>query len=179
MNHMPANPNQGIEYESANIREVYLAGGCFWGAEAFIERLYGVVYTEVGYANGIIENPTYEQVCSKTTEFVETVYVKYDCTKVSLEQLIDGFFKIIDPTSYNKQGGDVGSQYRTGIYANDPQVLEIGKAKIAEYQPQYSKPILVEVKRLENYYKAEEYHQKYLEKNPGGYCHVDLSLLTK
>lgn len=177
MGHMPVNPNQGLEFKSENQREIYLAGGCFWGAEAFLERIYGVSYTEVGYANGNKPNPTYEQVCSKTTDFVETVYLKYDCTKINLEQLIEQFFKIIDPTSYNRQGGDVGSQYRTGIYSKDAGDLAVAKAKIEEYQPEYQKPILVEVKTLDNYYRAELYHQKYLEKNPGGYCHVDLGLL--
>lgn len=179
MGHMPVNPNIGIEYQQQDVREIYLAGGCFWGAEAFLERIYGVVYSQVGYANGNIENPTYEQVCTKTTDFVETVYLKYDSSKISLAKLIEEFFRIIDPTSYNKQGGDIGSQYRTGIYSNHESDLEIARAKIEEYSPRYDKPILVEVKALENYYPAEDYHQKYLEKNPGGYCHVDLGLLRK
>lgn len=179
MGHMPVNPNDGIEYQEKDVKEIYLAGGCFWGAEAFLERIYGVVYTEVGYANGNKPNPTYEQVCTKTTDFVETVYIKYDSTKISLSKLIDEFFRIIDPTSFNKQGGDIGSQYRTGIYSYDESELEVARQKIIEYTPNYPKPILVEVKELINYYKAEEYHQKYLEKNPGGYCHVDLGLLSK
>lgn len=179
MNHMPVDPNVGLEFKSENLREIYLAGGCFWGAEAFLQRIYGVSYTEVGYANGTTINPTYEQVCTKTTGFVETVYIKYDVTKISLGELIDAFFKIIDPTSFNKQGGDIGSQYRTGIYSTDSSDLEVAKSKIAEKAVDYSKPILVEVEKLDNYYKAEEYHQKYLDKNPGGYCHVDLSILSK
>lgn len=179
MGHMPANPNQGIEFNQQDIKEIYLAGGCFWGAEAFLERIYGVVYSEVGYANGNKPNPSYEEVCSKTTDFVETVYLKYDSSKLDLGKLIDEFFLIIDPTSYNKQGGDIGSQYRTGIYSTDQADLDIANQKIVEYSPKYDKPILVEVKPLENYYRAESYHQKYLEKNPGGYCHVDLGLLNK
>lgn len=179
MGHMPVNPNQGIKYNQQNIKEIYLAGGCFWGAEAFLERIYGVVYSEVGYANGNQPNPTYEQVCSKTTDFVETVYIKYDSSKLDLGKLIDQFFLIIDPTSYNKQGGDIGSQYRTGIYSTDEKDLAIANQKLVEYAPRYDKPILVEVKPLENYYPAESYHQKYLEKNPGGYCHIDLGLLSK
>ncbi|WOO89042.1 peptide-methionine (S)-S-oxide reductase MsrA [Mollicutes bacterium LVI A0078] len=125
-----------------------------------------------------VKNPSYEQVCSKTTDFVETVYLKYDSSKITLEKLIDEYFKIIDPTSYNKQGGDVGSQYRTGIYSKDSVELEIAAAKIESLAGDYKKPILVEVKPLENYYRAEDYHQKYLEKNPNGYCHVDLGLLS-
>lgn len=176
---LPNNPNIGIEYKEENVNEVYLAGGCFWGAEAYLERIFGVVYVEVGYANGNIENPTYEQVCTKTTDFVETVYVKYDSSKITLVELFAAFFKIIDPTSFNKQGGDVGSQYRTGIYSKDEAVLDIATNFIESVKDEYENPILVEVKDLINYYKAEEYHQKYLEKNPGGYCHVDLSILNK
>ncbi len=178
MGHMPENPNLGLKFNEDDIREIYLAGGCFWGAEAFLERIYGVVFTEVGYANGLTVNPTYEQVCKKDTGFAETVYLKYDSSKITLGQLIDSFFKIIDPTSFNKQGGDIGSQYRTGIYPTNHLDLEVAKAKIVEHQPNYSKPILVETVMLENYYTAEDYHQKYLEKNPGGYCHVDLGLLN-
>lgn len=176
---LPNNPNVGIEYKEEDVKEIYLAGGCFWGAEAYLERIYGVVYTQVGYANGNIENPSYEQVCTQTTNFVETVYLKYDSSKITLLELFNRFFKIIDPTSFNKQGGDVGSQYRTGIYSKDQSTLDIAKTYIEEVKGDYSKPILVEVKSLENYYGAEAYHQKYLEKNPTGYCHVDLSILNK
>lgn len=179
MSVLPDNPNLGIEYNAEDLKEIYLAGGCFWGAEAFLERIYGVVESEVGYANGNKVNPTYEEVCTKTTNFVETVYLKYDSSKLELSTLIEEFFKIIDPTSFNKQGEDTGSQYRTGIYSLDESELQVARLQIAELQPRYPKPILVEVKQLENYYPAEAYHQKYLEKNPTGYCHVDLSILTK
>lgn len=177
MGYLPDNPNEGIVYDEKDVKDIYLAGGCFWGAEAFLERIYGVVSSEVGYANGNKTTPTYEEVCSNTTNFVETVHLKYDSSKTSLKQLIEQFFKIIDPTSYNKQGEDSGSQYRTGIYSLDEADLEIAKQVIKDYTPKYSKPILVEVQSLENYYSAEDYHQKYLEKNPGGYCHIDLGLL--
>lgn len=177
MSVLPNNPNMGIEFKEEEVKDIYLAGGCFWGAEAYLERIYGVVYAEVGYANGNKPNPTYEEVCTKTTEFAETVYIKYDSKKINLEQLIDAFFKIIDPTSFNKQGVDTGSQYRTGIYSTDESDLQVARDKITELSPNYEKPILVEVKPLENYYRGEEYHQKYLEKNPDGYCHVDLSIL--
>lgn len=176
---MPPNPNNGIEYQKSDIREIYLAAGCFWGAEAFLERIYGVVFTEVGYANGNIVEPTYEQVCSGNTEFVETVYLKYDCSKLTLSKLLDAYFKIIDPTSYNKQGGDTGSQYRTGIYSVSASDLAIAKEKIIQQQLLHSKPILVETEYIANYYRAEDYHQKYLEQNPNGYCHVDLNILSK
>lgn len=177
MNHMPKNPNIGINYSENDIKEIYFAGGCFWGVEAFLERIYGVIYTEVGYANGKIENPTYELVCKTNTEFAETVFVKYDSSKISLEALITQFFKIIDPTSFNKQGGDIGSQYRTGIYSQNEDDLITARKKIEQYVPLYDKPILVEVQKLINYYRAEDYHQKYLDNNPGGYCHINLNLL--
>lgn len=179
MSYLPENPNIGVEFNKNELKEIYLAGGCYWGAEAFIERIYGVYKTEVGFANGRTLKPTYEDVCKRNTGHVETVYVVYDSSKINLENLIDEFLKIIDPTSYNKQGGDEGTQYRTGIYYIDEIDKNIALSKIEEYKPKFEKPILVEVKRLENYYSAEESHQKYLEKNPNGYCHVDLSILNK
>ncbi len=177
MSYLPNNPNVDVEFNQEKLKDIYLAGGCFWGAEAYLERIYGVAKTNVGYANGNTENPTYEQVCKMNTGHAETVYVQYDSSKIDLGTLIDEFFKIIDPTSFNKQGGDEGSQYRTGIYYLCEADKEIAVSKIEEHQQNYSKPILVEVEKLENYYIAEEYHQKYLEKNPTGYCHVDLSIL--
>ena len=133
------------------MKKIVLAGGCFWGVEEFLSRINGVVSTEVGYANGRTENPTYEDVCTKNTYFAEVCLVNYDENIISLKELLSKFWTIIDPTSLNKQGNDVGSQYRTGIYY-----------------------VVTEVKPLENYYKAEEYHQKYLKKNPNGYCHIKL-----
>ncbi len=177
MSHMPHNPNLDQDYSNASQSTIYLAGGCFWGAEAFIERILGVIATEVGYANSNVENPNYEVVCSGVTNAAETVLVHYDSKTIDLATLLGEFFKIIDPTSYNKQGGDVGSQYRTGIYAKDEEQLKIAKQFIQSRQDDYQKPILVEVVALKNYYRAENYHQKYLENNPNGYCHVDLSLL--
>lgn len=177
MSYLPKNPNKNLNFDENNLKKIYLAGGCFWGAEAYLERIYGVYFTEVGYGNGNIENPTYEEVCRNNTGYAEIVLVVYDSTKITLEILIDEFFKIIDPTSYNKQGGDQGSQYRTGIYYLSDDDCKIAKEKIVEHQVNYEKPILVEVEKMDNYYKAEEYHQKYLEKNPDGYCHVDLSIL--
>ncbi len=159
-----------------SLKEIYLAGGCFWGVEAFFDRIEGVVDTNVGYANGHVENPTYQAVCTGTTGYAETVYIKYDSSVIKLGELIDKFFMIINPTSLNKQGGDIGTQYRTGIYYLDEDDKEIALAKIEEYAPKYDKPIMVEVTKLKNYYIAEEYHQKYLDDNPNGYCHIDLSL---
>ncbi len=179
MSYLPPNPNVGVDFDENSLKEIYLAGGCYWGAEAFLERIFGVYKTEVGFANGSTLTPSYEDVCKRNTGHAETVYVVYDESKISLGTLIDEFFRIIDPTSFNKQGGDEGTQYRTGIYFENDGDRDVALAKIEEYQPKFDKPILVEVKPLENYYPAEESHQKYLEKNPNGYCHVDLSILEQ
>ncbi len=157
-------------------KEIYFAGGCFWGTEHFLKQIRGVKETQVGYANGNIENPTYKQVCTGTTNFAETVKVKYDPQEVDLLLLIDLFFKTIDPTSINQQGNDRGSQYRTGIYYTDPADLPIIHSAVKELAKDYLKPLVVEVKPLENFYKAEDYHQDYLDKNPQGYCHINPSL---
>jgi peptide-methionine (S)-S-oxide reductase len=107
------------------MKEIYLAGGCFWGVEEYFSRIEGVVDTDVGYANGRRENPSYEQVCTGTTGHAETTYLKYDESLVSLEFLLDKFFRIIDPTLLNRQGGDIGNQYRTGIYYVDEEDIPV------------------------------------------------------
>lgn len=157
------------------IMTIYFAGGCFWGVEKYFSQIHGVMETKVGYANGKIVNPTYEQVTTGKTAFTETVEVKYDPAKISLNALLECYFSIIDPTSLNKQGNDAGTQYRTGIYytnQNDEKVID---DFIVQEQKKYKKPIVVEVEKLKNFYPAEEYHQKYLEKNPHGYCHIKIS----
>jgi peptide methionine sulfoxide reductase msrA/msrB len=159
-------------------KEIYLAGGCFWGTEHFLKLIGGVENTQVGYVNGNITNPTYQQVCTGKTNFAETVKVVYDPEKVNLKLLLELYFKTIDPTSLNQQGHDRGTQYRTGIYYTDPADVSIIQTAIAEVRARYSSPVVVEVKPLENFYKAEEYHQDYLDKNPGGYCHLDPSLFS-
>ena len=153
-------------------KEIYLAGGCFWGTEHFLKLIDGVEATQVGYANGNIANPTYKQVCTGTTDFAETVKVQYDPVKVDLPFLIDLYFKTIDPTSVNKQGNDRGTQYRTGIYYTDPADLSVIQETVHRLAATYTRPLAVEMKPLENFYPAEEYHQDYLDKNPGGYCHI-------
>ena len=153
-------------------KDIYLAGGCFWGTEHFLKLIDGVETTQVGYANGNIANPTYKQVCSGTTDFAETVKVQYDPVKVDLAFLIDLYFKTIDPTSVNKQGNDRGTQYRTGIYYTDPEDLSVIQETVHRLAATYTRPLAVEIKPLENFYPAEEYHQDYLDKNPGGYCHI-------
>lgn len=154
------------------MERIYLAGGCFWGVEKFLAMQNGVVSTNVGYANGITENPTYKEVCSKTTGHAETVRVEYDNNIISLGTLLSRFLSVIDPFSINKQGGDEGPQYRTGIYyENEAQIPQIMQA-LFEVEKTHGKKTAVEVLPIQNYYPAEEYHQKYLEKNPGGYCHI-------
>lgn len=156
------------------IKEIYLAGGCFWGVEAYFERIEGVLDVVSGYANGPFVNPNYEEVCKKSGH-AETVYIKYDANRVSLSTILKYYFRIIDPTSLNKQGGDIGVQYRTGIYYQTEEEKEVAVKEIEVEQKKYDKKIVVEVLPLERFDKAEEYHQDYLRKNPNGYCHVDLS----
>ena len=159
-----------------NVKEIYLAGGCFWGTEHYLKMINGVVFTEVGYANSLVENPSYEMVCKGNTMAAETVYIKYDTSLISLETLLNVYFVSIDPTSVNKQGHDVGVQYRTGIYYTDENDLVVINKVIFEQQKKCSEEIVVEVMPLENFYPAEDYHQDYLTKNPNGYCHLPLEL---
>lgn len=158
------------------MKEIYLAGGCFWGLQAYFDLRKGVVETTVGYANGKTENPTYEQVCTNKTGYAETVFIKYNENEITLNKILEDFWKVIDPTLLNRQGGDIGTQYRTGIYYTDENDLNIIRLSLENEQKKYRQKIVTEVEKLKNYYKAEEYHQKYLEKNPNGYCHIDLSL---
>ncbi len=176
---LPRNPNSGTSYKGKNLKEIWLAGGCFWGVEAYMARIYGVADVTVGYANGHTENPTYDDVCHKHTGHAETVYIKYDPERIDLKTLLEHYFKIIDPTTVNRQGNDRGSQYRTGIYYTDTGDVETINAVMRKEQEKYAKPLAVEVLPLNGYYPAEEYHQGYLEKNPGGYCHVDFSSLEE
>ncbi len=162
--------------DNRNVREIYFAGGCFWGTEHFFQQIRGVVGTEVGYANGKTQNPTYEEVVSHTTGFAETVKVKYDPDQVDLKLLIDLYFKTIDPTSLNQQGNDRGDQYRTGIYYTDKADEALVKGEVQKLAKGYNKPVVVETVPLKNFYKAEDYHQDYLDKNPGGYCHIEPGL---
>ncbi len=140
--------------------------------EEFFSRIDGVIKTTVGYANSDTKNPTYEQICEKKVLAIETVFVEFDENKVSIDTLLDKYFSIIDPTSTDKQGGDEGYQYKTGIYYQDEDFLPIILDKLNQEQIKYTKKIVTEVKKLENFFDAEEYHQDYLKKNPNGYCHI-------
>ena len=155
--------------------EIYLAGGCFWGTQAYLQKLPGILMTEVGYANSNADSPSYEQVCSGATDAVETVRVLFDDDRMPLALLLRGFFRTIDPTTKNRQGNDRGTQYRSGIYWTDPADAATVQAALAELQTQYAKPLVVEAMPLRNFFGAEAYHQDYLQKNPFGYCHVNLA----
>lgn len=161
------------------IKNIYLAGGCFWGTDHLFSLIEGVEKTEAGYANSLVPDPTYEMVCTGRTGAAETVEVVYDDSLVGLSELLFIYFRSIDPISLNRQGNDMGTQYRTGIYYTDSQDLPVIEAVTATIQRRYNKPLAVEVGPLHNFYPAEVYHQDYLYKNPGGYCHVDRQLFAE
>ncbi|WP_153721385.1 peptide-methionine (R)-S-oxide reductase MsrB [Sporosarcina cascadiensis] len=173
----PANPNKDLTFNKDNLQEVYLAGGCFWGVEAYMERVYGVYDVTSGYANGTTENPTYNEVITGKTGHAETVHVQFDPERTDLDKILDHFFMIIDPTSLNKQGNDRGTQYRSGIFYSDPAQKAMIDEKVKKEQEQYKKDIVTEVEPLTSYTLAEDEHQDYLEKNPNGYCHVKFDTL--
>lgn len=161
-------------FKDKNTSEIYLAGGCFWGVEAYMAKLKGVVNAESGYANGNREYPSYQDVCNGDTGFAETVHVNYDPKIISLKDLLNEYFKIINPLAKNQQGNDIGSQYRTGIYYTDSNDKAVIEEVYQSIEKKYNKPLAVEKQKLENFYLAEDYHQDYLEKHPNGYCHINL-----
>lgn len=166
---------EGVKYNMGNVKEIYFAGGCFWGIEAYMKRIYGVVDAISGYANGKTKDPKYEDLKYNNSGHAETVHVLYEAEKVSLNTLLAYFFKVIDPISLNKQGNDIGTQYRTGIYYTDEMDADKINKAIVKEQEKYEEKIVVEVEPLKQFYLAEDYHQNYLEKNPNGYCHINLS----
>lgn len=157
------------------MNSIVLAGGCFWGTEKFFQQFPGLK-TVVGYANGRTANPTYRQVIDGSGH-TEAVKIEYP-DSIKLPQILAAYFSSINPTSLNRQGNDIGINYRTGIYSNNETELEEAKAMIEDLQKHYDQPIAVEVLPLENFYTAEEYHQNYLNKNPGGYCHLPPRLMS-
>lgn len=178
MNHLPKNINLDLNFNTNNLKEIYLAGGCYWGTQAYMDRIKGVYSSTVGFANGTLDNPSYKDVCEKETGHAETVHIKYDPQYTTLKTLLLEYFSTINPTSLNKQGGDIGSQYRTGIYYTNEKDIEVIEEVLKIKEQDYDKEIVVEVMPLKCYYEAEESHQKYLEKNPEGYCHVNLDVLN-
>jgi len=159
------------------MKTIYLAGGCFWGMQRFFDQFQGVKSTEVGYANGPDAAPTYQEVC-RDSGHAETVKIEYEESEITLTQLLDYFFMVIDPTSVNRQGGDVGIQYRTGIYYVDGSDLPVIRERWQREADKVGAPLAVEVGPLINFFSAEEYHQKYLVKNPTGYCHISPAYFT-
>lgn len=161
------------------MKKIWLAGGCFWGVEGYFQQLQGVVDTTVGYGQGQVMNPTYQQVCSGETGHTEICEVVYEETQITLVKVLEHFFRIIDPTSLNRQGPDRGTQYRSGVYYTDETDGAVIKEVLQQVQVRYTKPIVVEVEALQSFYPAEEYHQDYLNKNPHGYCHIDMGLAAE
>lgn len=181
----------------SNRRSIYLAGGCFWGVEGYFKKLHGVYNTETGYANGKSSDTDYGSL--KKSDHAETVKIEYDMSKISLEELLLHYFRIIDPKSVNKQGNDEGRQYRTGIYYSTSDGEKSNKTfddsdklsaahvtdtktsikSLLEYESKKHGKLAVESGKLNNFVKAEDYHQDYLDKNPNGYCHINLNLADK
>lgn len=159
------------------MKKIVLAGGCFWGVAEYYRRLHGIESSKAGYAQGHVENPSYRQVCTQETGHTESVEVVYNPDEISLEKIIEHFFRMIDPTTLNRQGNDIGTQYRSGIYPDNQEELEFVQQLVDSYRPLYAQPIVVEVEPLKNFYVAELEHQDYLVKNPFGYCHINFNLI--
>lgn len=158
------------------MKTIFFAGGCFWGVEKYFSLAKGVGKTEVGYANGSKENPSYADLKSGLDDASETVKIDYDENAVSLEKLLELYLRVVDTYSINKQGEDEGVQYRTGVYFLDKE----DEAKIKKYFDSVGlKNYAIEILPLKRFYPAEEYHQKYLDKNPGGYCHINMAKLKE
>ncbi len=169
------NPNLDLAFQTADLKEIHLAGGCFWGLESYMSRVHGVKDVVSGYANGTTKNPTYQDVTHGDSGHAETVKVTYDAKRVDLDTLLRYYLRVVDPISINKQGNDVGKQYRTGIYYQTAAEKTVINRRLARLQKDYQQPIAIEVLPLDSFYLAEEYHQDYLDKNPNGYCHIDLT----
>ena len=157
------------------MKQIWLAGGCFWGVEAYFQQLRGVQSTRVGYGQGVTDQPTYQQVCTGTTGYTEVCEVTYDEKELPLTKVLEHFFRIIDPTTINRQGPDLGTQYRTGVYYSEETEKTVISDFIKKMQSQYTDPIVVEVEPVVRFFQAEDYHQKYLARIAGGYCHVNLN----
>ena len=166
---------QAVNIDNTKSKDIYLAGGCFWGIEAYVEKIPGVLDAVSGYANGNTENPSYEDLVYHNSGHAETVKVTYDPDEISLKTLLKYYLRVVDPTSLNKQGNDRGTQYRSGVYYTDEADKQIIEEVLKKEQNSYQAPIVVEVLPLKQFFKAEEYHQDYLKKNPTGYCHIDLN----
>ena len=160
--------------ENSILEKVYFGMGCFWGAEKYMWEIEGVLFTSVGYGDGFTKNPTYEEVCSGRTAHNEIVEVIFDPSKVEFSILLKAFWENHDPTQGMRQGYDIGTQYRSGLYVTNQKQMEQAQETKKAYEAILSKngfkPITTEIKEIKNFFFAEEYHQQYLAKNPGGYC---------
>jgi len=157
-----------------DFEQIILGGGCFWGMEAYYKKVKGITDTVVGYSGGNFKNPTYEDVCSGKTGHAETVLLTFNPEVIGLDRILKHFFKIHDPSTLNRQGNDAGSQYRSAIYFFSDVQKNIIDTVVSKLKKEGIK-ITTEIKKAANFYKAEEYHQDYLTKNPGGYCHINLN----
>jgi methionine-S-sulfoxide reductase len=160
------------------MKKITLAGGCFWGLEAYFQRVKGITKTVVGYIDGLTDNPNYDEVCDGSGH-AEAVYMEYDEAIIDLNKILKHFFRIIEPTQINRQGNDIGIQYRSSIYYYDDSDRVISEKFIESIKTNYKKPIQTKVLMASKFYDAESFHQKYLDKNPNGYCHINLNLLKE
>ncbi len=160
------------------MKDIILAGGCFWGVEAYFQRVKGIKETKVGYIDGFTENPTYQEVCDGSGH-AEAVYMRYDEEILTLPEILKHFFRIVDPTQVDRQGNDIGKQYRSAIYYVHDEDKEIIKSYLFSLRLFNDKKIATQLVKASTFFDAEEYHQKYLDKNPNGYCHVNLDLLKE
>jgi methionine-S-sulfoxide reductase len=149
-----------------------LAGGCFWGVEELVRKLPGVTDTTVGYAGGTLDKPQYEDVKTGRTGHAESLQIVFDPSKITFDEILDFFFRLHDPTTANRQGNDIGTQYRSAIFYHDDAQREAAERAIQRAQPKWPRPIVTEVVPFTNFYEAEDYHQDYLQRKPNGYtCH--------
>jgi peptide methionine sulfoxide reductase msrA/msrB len=172
-------PAKGVPAGGRSLETAVFAAGCFWGTEEYFRRLPGVASTEVGYSGGTTVNPTYQEVCTGKTGHAESLKIDFDPSKIAYRDLLRHFFRMHDPTQLNRQGADVGTQYRSAVFYKDDAQREDAAALIAELKGSFRRPIVTSLEKASPFYPAEEYHQDYLRKNPGGYCHVDLSLASE
>lgn len=157
---------------SSHTNKVIFAAGCFWGVQAYFDQIPGLISTRVGYIGGSTPHPTYEDVCSSNTGHAEAIEITFDPKKINFETLVRHFFRMHDPTQLNQQGPDVGDQYRSAIFYFDDQQKTVADNTVAELSSQFQKPIVTEISPAQEFYEAEEYHQKYTEKTGVGMCHI-------
>lgn len=160
-------------------KRIVIGGGCFWGVEEYFKRLKGINKTTVGYANGNMEHPTYQDLLSRKANHAEACELYYEDSIISLNTILQHMFRFIDPFSVNKQGGDVGVQYRTGVYYQSEEDKNIANTFMETISRQFNRKVAVEVEKEKQYFLAENYHQDYLQKNPAGYCHVNMNLIKQ